>query len=103
MSEAFKEVVFSGARRARVKEPLCWAETYPLQWREPRVDLAELAKLRWIEGLSRKELAEKYGRTEIAIGNYFQKLRRRRFQVTGLVVEERERILKMERQKRRNL
>lgn len=35
-----------GARGPRVEEPLIWAETYPIQWREPRVDLAELARLR---------------------------------------------------------
>ncbi len=42
-----------GAHRARVEEPLTWAETFPIQWREPSVDLAELAKLRWIDGVSR--------------------------------------------------
>ncbi len=91
----------NGARRTRVDEPLCWAETYPIQWREPRVDLAELAKLRWIEGLSRKELAGRFGRTEIAVQNYIQELRRRRFQVTGLVAQDRERILRVERQEGR--
>ena len=74
----------SGARRPRVEELLVWAETYPIQWREPKVDFAELAKLRWIEGVSRKELAERYGRTECAIQNYFQELRRRKFRVSGL-------------------
>ena len=46
-----------GARRPRVEEPLTWAETYPVQWREPRVNLAELAKLRWIKGQSTIELS----------------------------------------------
>jgi hypothetical protein len=65
-------LLLDDARGPIVEEPLAWAEQYPIQWREPRVDLAELAKLRWIEGLSRKELAQKYGKTAVAIQNYFQ-------------------------------
>ena len=60
-----------------MEEPLVWAETYPIQWREPRVDLAELAKLRWVEGLSVKEIAIRLGRTEVALKNYFQEIRRK--------------------------
>lgn len=74
-------------------EPLTWAEQYPIQWRDPRVDLAELAKLRWIEGLSRKDLAERYGRTECAIQNYFQDLKRKSFRVDGLTEAERTKLL----------
>ncbi|MFN7905106.1 MAG: hypothetical protein ACK5P5_07975 [Pseudobdellovibrionaceae bacterium] len=85
-------LLLDGARRPIVEEPLAWAEQYPIQWREPRVDLAELAKLRWIEGLSRKELAQKYGKTAVAIQNYFQELRRWDFRVEGLTVEEQKRI-----------
>jgi hypothetical protein len=57
---------------AIVEEPLCWVEEYPIRWREPKIDLAELAKLRWFEGLSRKELASRYGKSESAIQNYLQ-------------------------------
>ena len=67
-----------------VEEPLAWAEEYPIQWREPEFNLAELARLRWIEGLSTKQLAAKFGRTECAIKNYYQKLRRLEFRVSGL-------------------
>lgn len=86
-----------GARQAKVEEPLAWAEEYPIQWREPRVDLAELAKLRWIEGLSRQELAKRYGKTTIAIQNYFQELRRRDFEIFGLSIEERAKIKRASR------
>lgn len=82
-----------GARQAKVEEPLAWVEEYPIQWREPRVDLAELAKLRWIEGLSRQELAERYGKTTVAIQNYFQQLRRINFRIPGLSDNERAQIL----------
>ena len=83
----------SGARRPIVGEPLCWVEEYPIEWREPRIDLGELAKLRWIEGFSRNELAERYGRTEMAIQNYFQALKRKGFRVPGLSEKERTEIL----------
>ena len=81
--------VGNGARRSILDEPLTRAEEYPIEWRELRVDLAELAKLRWIEGLSRKELAERYGRTEMAVQNYFQALRRKNFCVVELSVKDR--------------
>ena len=72
-------------------------ETYPIQWRKPRLDLAELAKLRWIEGYSRKQLAEKYGKTTVAIQNYFQELRRLKFRVPGLSDMERIKILRAQK------
>lgn len=52
---------------------------YQVQWCESRVNLAELAKLRFIDGWSRKQLAEYYGRTEMAIQNYFQNLKKKDF------------------------
>ena len=82
-----------GARHPRIGEPLVKEETYPIQWREPRIDLAELAKLRWIEGYSRKQLAEKYGKTTVAIQNYFQDLKRGEFRIPGLSEKERKKLL----------
>ena len=67
----------NGARRNKVEEPLTTGTLYPIQWRELRVNLAELAKLRFIDGWSRKQLAEYYGRTEDAIQNYFQKIKKK--------------------------
>lgn len=55
-----------------------------MSWRAPRFNLAELAVLRWIEGRSRKELAEHFGKTEGAVQNFFQEIRRRNFAVPGL-------------------
>ncbi len=79
---------FNGARGPRVEEPLAWAEEYPIRWWEPRFNLAELAKLRWIEGWSRKDLANMYGKTECAIQNRFQYLKRKGFRVYGLTPKE---------------
>jgi hypothetical protein len=78
----------SGARGPRVEEPLAWTEEYPIQWQEPRLNLAELAKLRWMEGWSRRELAQYYRKSEVAIQNHFQDLKRRGFWVTGLTPKE---------------
>lgn len=58
------------------KYPLTTGTLCQIQWRELRVNLAELAKLRWIDGRSRKELAKRYGRTEEAVQNYFQKIKK---------------------------
>lgn len=77
-----------GARGPRVEEPLGWVQTYPIQWHEPRINLAELAKLRWIEGWSRKALAERYGKSQDAIQNYFQLLKKMSFHGVGLTTYE---------------
>ena len=50
---------------------------YPVRWQEPRVDLRELANLRYVHNWSRKQLASHYGRTEDAIQNYFQKIKKK--------------------------
>ena len=49
---------------------------YPVRWQDPRVDLRELAKLRYVHNWSRKQLASHFGRTEDAIQNYFQKIKK---------------------------
>ena len=67
----------NGALRSKVEEPLTTGTLYPIQWRELRVNLAELAKLRFIDGWSRKQLAEHFGRTEIAIQYYFQIIKKK--------------------------
>ena len=67
-----------GARGPIVDEPLVIDQTYSIQWQESRVDLSELARLRWIEGWKRKELALNYGRSEMAIRNYFQNIKNKK-------------------------
>lgn len=46
-----------------LREPLSLDIAYPIQWHESIVDLTELAKLRYLEGWSREQLARHYGRT----------------------------------------
>jgi len=82
----------SGARWPSLGEPLVIGKCYPIQWQESRVNLAELARLRFIHGLSHKNLAERYGRTLNAIGNYFQIIRKKDFEIQGLTEEERKKF-----------
>jgi transposase len=56
------------------------------------VDLAELAKLRYLQGWSRQRLASHYGRTLHAITNYCQTIRRREYDLPGLTAKERDKI-----------
>lgn len=81
-----------GALRPMLREPLSLDIAYPIQWHESRVNLTELAKLRYIHGWSRQELARHYGRTLNAITNYCQSIRRKNFDLDGLTVEEKEQI-----------
>lgn len=57
-----------------IDEPLIVDQTISAQWQESRVNLSELAYLRYTLGWSRKKLAEKYSKTENAIQFYLQKL-----------------------------
>jgi len=81
-----------GARGPILEEPLVFDLSYQIQWVESRVDLAELAKLRWIEGWNHQKLSLHYNRTLNAINNYCQNIRRKNFNLPGLTTEEREKI-----------
>jgi len=59
-----------------LEEPLSWSITYPASWLGPRFDLAELARFRWIDRKSRKQLAAHYGKSENAIGCALYAIRR---------------------------
>ncbi len=63
LSRAF----WNGARRFTVDEPLCWIVEYPVEWRKPRQSLAELAKLRWEDGLGVREIAKRLGRSHSSV------------------------------------
>lgn len=82
-----------GSRGAIVGEPLAWVEEYPIQWREPRLYLAELARLRWIEGFSHTQLAEYFSKSENAIQCRLQHLRRIGYRLPDLTDQERKTIV----------
>jgi hypothetical protein len=56
------------------------------------LNLAELAKLRWIEGWSPKQLADHYQKTPVSIYNHCRKIKNKNFIVDGLTKVEREKI-----------
>jgi hypothetical protein len=68
-------------------------QEYPIQWRDQRVNLAELAKLRWIDGWTRPQLADHYKKTLYAISKYCKTIKQRSFDLEGLSKEERVEIL----------
>lgn len=59
-----------GAHGPRLEEPLAMDKTCPTQWRDSRLNLAELAKLRWIYGLDTNSLAKHFKKAPFAIKNY---------------------------------
>ena len=84
--------ILNGAHGARLREPVVLDISYPIQWVESRVNLAELAKLRYLHGWSRQKLARHYGRTLNAITSYCQNIRRQDFNLEGLTEVEKEQI-----------
>lgn len=82
----------NGARGSRVEEPLVFNTSYEIQWFGSKVDLAELAKLRWIKGWSYQKLGIHFNRTPCAINNYCQKARKMNFRLPGLTKKEQEKI-----------
>ena len=72
-----------GAHGSRLEEPLVLDLSYQIQWCESKVNLAELAKLRWIED----DLSLHYGLTRNAINKYCQNIRKKNFDLPGLPAE----------------
>lgn len=85
-------IIENGALRKKLGEPLLLDQEYPIQWRESRVNLAELAKLRYLDGWDRKKLALHYQRTLGAITNYCQTIRKMNVNLEGLTDEEKRKI-----------
>ena len=61
---------------------------------KPRFDLAELARLRWIDGLTYEEIGRRLGKTKNAIALQCGLIRRRNFEV-GLSASEIQKIRRM--------
>ena len=64
----------SGERHPRLEEPIGVDLTYPIQWRESKVDLSELAKLRE-EGWTTEELAQRFNKKPPTIRGYYDDIR----------------------------
>ncbi len=50
-----------GGGWTKLFEPLTVVREYPFQWKRPKVDRSELAKLRKVEGWTHRKLAERFG------------------------------------------
>ncbi len=62
-----------------LREPLGLGLIYSIQWYESKVDLSELAKLRFEDGWSTEELASKYKRGLSTIRGYYEDIKEGRF------------------------
>ncbi|HXH75948.1 MAG TPA: hypothetical protein VNJ08_13335 [Bacteriovoracaceae bacterium] len=55
--------------------------------------MAELAKLRWIEGWTRPQLAEHYKKTFYAIAKYCVTIKKKKFKLEGLSIDDRKHLM----------
>jgi hypothetical protein len=56
--------ILNGARRSIVDEPLVYQRIYQVEWVAPKVNLREMALLRFIQGKTERELAQYFGRSK---------------------------------------
>ena len=68
-----------------------------VMWERPKINLAELAKKRWIDGWSVKELGNEWGYKRTSIKAYLRRLRRGEIESISLEPEHREAIIKAAR------
>jgi DNA-binding CsgD family transcriptional regulator len=73
-----------------VDEPLTILRNYQVEWVAPRVDLRELALLRFIQGKTERELAQYFGRSKTAIHELLGRMIKNNFKHACLTNEERE-------------
>jgi hypothetical protein len=66
--------ILNGASRSNLDEPLVHAQTTMTQWKMPKVDLRELALLRFNQGKTEREFAEHFGRSKNVIHDLLKKM-----------------------------
>lgn len=81
-----------GARRNNVDEPLVFLRIYQVEWVAPRVNLKELALLRFIQGKTERELAQYFGRSKTAIHEFLSRAVKNDFKYVNLTKQKKERI-----------
>ena len=81
-----------GARGSKLDEPLAFQRIYQVEWVAPRVNLRELALLRFIQGKTERDLAQYFGRSKTAIHELLSRMLKNDFRHANLTKEERERI-----------
>jgi hypothetical protein len=81
-----------GARRSKLDEPLVYLRIYQVEWVAPRVNLRELALLRFIEGKTERDLAKYFGRSKSAIHELLSRMLKNGFKHANLSADDMERI-----------
>lgn len=84
--------MINGARGSKLDEPLAFQRNYQVEWVAPRVNLRELALLRFIQGKTERELAQYFGRSKTAIHELLARMLKNDFRHANLTKEERESI-----------
>jgi hypothetical protein len=82
----------NGARRSIVDEPLTLTKSYQVEWCVPKVNLRELALLRFMHGKSEQELAKFFGRSKTAIHGLLERMIKNDFMNANLTTAERKQI-----------
>lgn len=82
----------NGVHKSTVRETPYWIQEYPIKWDEPKLNLAKLAKLRFIDGLDRHQLAKHFDVSPNIISCALDRMRKTGFDVEGLHQGEKERI-----------
>jgi predicted HTH transcriptional regulator len=82
----------NGARGSKLDEPLVFQRNYQVEWVAPRVNLRELALLRFIQGKTERELAQYFGRSKTAIHELLARMVKNDFRHANLTKQEKERI-----------
>lgn len=84
--------ILNGARGSKLDEPLTITRFYQVEWVAPRVNLRELALLRFIQGKTERDLAKYFGRSKTAIHELLARMLKNDFKHANLTFEERERM-----------
>ena len=84
--------LLNGGPRSRVDEPLNLAKSYQIEWCAPRVNLRELALLRFIQGKTERDLAKHFGRSKTTIHQMLESMVKNNLKHTELTKEEREKV-----------
>jgi hypothetical protein len=75
-----------------VDEPLIHQRIYQVEWVAPRVNLKELALLRFIQGKTERELAQYFDRSKTAIHELLARMLKNDFSHANLTKSEKEKI-----------
>ncbi len=84
--------ILNGARGSKLDEPLAFQKIYQVEWVAPRVNLRELALLRFIHGKTERELALYFGRSKTAIHELLAWMLKNGFKHANLTESEKEKI-----------